>query len=148
MSSGTEIIQAALQRLGAHSVLSPAGPEAIATGRDYLNGMLQSWESIYIDMGCAPLNAPGDELSEPMDARNAIIDNLALQLAPEFDNGKQVVSGDLRARAKAGLLNIKKLYQKLEVPKKRVSSTMPVGAGSSRGDHTSIFIEGNREIDT
>lgn len=147
MSSGTSIIQSALSRIGAHSVISPASPESVETGREVLNSLLESWRSKLIDMGTVPLGAAGDELSEPMDARQAIIDNLAVTLAPNFDNGKLVVSQDLRRLANMGMQTIRALYQKIEVPTKKVSSTMPLGVGGTRGIRRASFISGDRGID-
>jgi len=146
MSSGTEIIQTALQRIGVHSVAAPASPEAIVSGKDMLNSMLQMWQSIGVELGAVPLNAPGDELGEPMDARAGIIDNLAIYMAPEFSNGKQIVSPELSRSARIGYAFIKKMYQSIEIPKKKMSSTMPLGAGSTRGNHAAVFINGSREI--
>ena len=109
MSDGTSIIQKALQKIGAHSVISPASAEAILVGKDALNSMIEMWLSKGIDFGFAPLNAPGDDLNEPADTRNGIIFNLALILAPDFDNGKTVVSRDLKDIARSEFNTIKRL---------------------------------------
>jgi len=146
MSSGTEIITEALQKIGAASVVAPADPDAIVAGKNALNSMLQQWLSVGIDMGTVPLDSPGDELSEPMDARNGIVDNLALMLAPFFSNGKQVVTPELSRSAKIGYIFIKKMYQPVVIPQKKVSSTMPMGAGSTRGVWRSTFAENEREL--
>jgi|GEM_PF-3356544 hypothetical protein len=147
MSSGTEIITAALQKIGAHSVASPASPEAIVDAKSILNSMLQMWQSDRIDMGVVPLDAPGDELSEPMDAKLGIIYNLAIMLAPDFSNGKQVVSPELSRGARIGYTFIKKMYQPVVIPQKKVSSTMPMGAGSTRGVWRSTFVDQDRELE-
>lgn len=147
MSSGTEIITEALQKIGVASVAAPASPEAIDTAKNTLNGMLQMWQSVGVDMGVVPLNAPGDELSEPLDARNGIVNNLAIMLAPDFSNGKQVVSPELSRNARIGYTFIKKMYQPVVIPQKKVSSTMPKGAGSTRGVWRSTFAEQNRELE-
>jgi len=136
MSDGTTIIQKALQRIGAHSVISPASSEAILVGKDALNSMIEMWLSKGIDFGFAPLDAPGDDLNEPADTRNGIISNLAIFLAPDFDNGKTVVSQDLKNIARSEFNNIKRLYRKVVVPDKVVSSTLPKGAGSD-----SLFLD-------
>jgi len=133
MSSGTSIIQSALKRIGANSLAQPASPEAITEGRDILNSMLQLWLSQDIDLGIVPLDAPGDELGEPLDSRNAIVDNLALRLSSLFDNGNNVVSPQLTANAKREFNLIKAIYQVVDVPVKIVSSTLPVGQGNRTG---------------
>lgn len=132
MSSGTFIIQSAYQRIGAHSLAAPATPEAIEAGQFILNSMMQLWLSENIDLGTVPLNAPGDELSEPGDSTNAIIDNLSLLLAPNFDNGRPIVSPQLKTNAKFGKALIRNLYQQITIPEKVVSSTLPVGQGGRR----------------
>lgn len=148
MSSGTELIHAALKRIGAHSVVSPADPETVDTARNTLNSMLEGWRSKGIDMGTVPINAPGDEVSEPLDVRQAIIDNLAMLLAPNKSSGKPVVSPELRVAAASGMRSIRVLYQKINVPNKKVSSTMPMGAGSTRGVWASNFAGQDREIES
>lgn len=139
MSSGTEIIQQALKRIGAHGITQPAAPETIVVGRDILNSMLQMWLSEGIDLGIVPLDAPGEELGEPLDARNAIIDNLALWLSPDFDNGENIVSEQLMSNARKGKNIIRNLYQDVVIPLKIVSSTLPVGQGNRTGFLRRVF---------
>jgi hypothetical protein len=135
MSSGTEIIQDALKEIGAYSVASPAAPESITDVMRKLNSMVQSWESLGIKTGMVPLEVPGNELSEPMDIRNAVVENLAISAAPLFDNAKAVVSAELRMSAAKGMAHAKKFYQIITVPQKTVSSTMPLGAGNRRDEY-------------
>lgn len=130
MSTGTAIIQEALQEIGAHSVASPAGPESIETGRKKLNSMIQRWESELIIMGCVPLSAPGQELSEPSDARDAIVQNLALRLVPNFNNGRAVNITDLKEQAKDGLRYLERNYKTHTIPKRVPSATLPKGEGN------------------
>lgn len=139
MSTGTEIIQRALQMIGAHSIVSPADPDSIVLGFERLNSMLEMWLSLGIVIGFTPLGVPGDELNEPVDTQGGIIANLALQLAPYFDNGKGISSAELSRDARLGYHNIKNLYQKVSIPNKIVSSTLPIGAGNSRGGHRRVF---------
>ncbi len=141
MTTGTDIIQRALQAIGAHSIVSPADPDSIVLGFEELNSMLEMWLSIGITIGFTPLKVPGDELNEPPDTRNGIISNLALQLAPAFDNGKIIVSQHLQRNARLGYFNIKNLYQTITIPDKVVSSTLPVGAGNSRFARNRIFFK-------
>lgn len=143
MSTGTVIIERGLQSIGAHSIVSPADPESIILGMEKLNSMLEMWLTLGIVLGVTPLKVPGNELNEPDDARNGIITNLAIEMAPDFDNGKIVVSPALERNARVSYNNIKNLYQKITIPKKVVSSTLPVGAGANRGvDRRVFFPEG------
>ena len=132
MSSGTEIIQEALGEIGAHSVASPAPAESVSVGMAVLNSMLQQWFDIGIDLGIMPLKNPGDELGEPMGARMGIVKNLAIVLAPKFDNGVSVVSQDLAKQSRNTYGQIRKMYQSITIPKKTVSSLMPLGSGHDR----------------
>ncbi len=139
MSTGTEIIKEALQGIGAHSIISPASPASIELGKKKLNSMLEMWLSKGISIGFTPLDVPGNELNEPPDTRNGIISNLSIELSPDFDNGKAIVSQELRRNARVGFSDIKNLYQIITVPNKVVSSTLPVGAGNSRGINRRVF---------
>lgn len=134
MSTGTAIITDALQEIGATSVVSPASPESIEAGRKKLNSMMEMWLSRNIILGTVPLELAGDALNEPEDARNGIVSNLALRLAPSFSNGKQIVSPELRSNARADFLTIKSLYGSVTIPDKVLSSTTPIGAGNSQDD--------------
>ena len=142
MTTGTVLIKKALQRIGADSIVAPASAEAIDNGLFYLNTLLELWLSKGIDIGTVPIAAAGDEVNEPVDARSAIINNLAVELAPDFDNGKNVVSTVLLAAAKREFATIKNLYQQLTIPEKVYSSTLPQGVGNqfrSFGTGGSIF---------
>lgn len=132
MTIGTDIIKRALQKIGAQSNIAPASPESIELGMKILNSMLELWLSQNIQIGFTPLKAPGDELNEPPDTTNGIISNLAIQLAPDFDNGGQIVSIELRTLARVDLIQIKRIYEKITVPRKVVSSTLPTGQGNQR----------------
>jgi hypothetical protein len=144
MSSGTEIIQNALQHLGVHSVIAPAGAESISIGKDTLNSMLASWLAVGLDLGCNELAKPGDELAEPLSAKNCIEQNLAIMMAPYF---KKEVGRTLYSNAAKTLKEVKKQYQSITVPKKKVSSTMPLGAGNRRGYFHRNFAGNDNELD-
>jgi len=139
MSTGTTIIERALQRIGAHSAVSPASPASIILGMERLNSMLEMWLSQGIVIGVTGLAVPGDELNEKPDTKNGVIDKLALSLAPDFDNGKQIVSQQLRDDARMNFAHIKNVYQQISIPDKVVSSTLPVGAGNSQGVNRRVF---------
>jgi len=133
MTAGVTIIKGALQEIGVHSLVAPAAPESITLGMNKLNSMLEMWLTLGFKIGFTPLKAPADDLGEPADATNGIISNLAIVLSPSFNNGKQIVSPELRIEARVGFQNIKNLYQTLTIPKKVVSSTLPLGAGNRHG---------------
>jgi len=146
MSTGTIIIQDSLSNIGAHSVIRPAGPESISIGLRRLTGMMELWLSDSILLGVTPLVAPGDELNEPTDATQVIINKLSIELSPLFNNGKQVTTPEVRLNAKLGFATIKKLYQTVTIPCKRVSGTLPRGEGGTRGRNSRTFFIGNRRL--
>lgn len=132
MTIGTKIIQRALRKIGAHSNIAPASPDSVVLGMDNLNSMLELWLSKNIRIGFTPLEAPGDELNEPPDTTNGIVNNLAIILSPDFDNGKQIVSNELRTNARVEFTDIKRIYLSVTIPEKVVSSTLPKGIGNQR----------------
>lgn len=133
MSTGTVLIQEAFRRIGVHSIASPAPAESQLLAMDTLNTMLQLWMSWGIDLQTIPLSVIGGEVAEPIDAKNAIIDNLAVMVSPNFDNGETIVSDQLRSNANLGFNMVKTLYTKFTIPNKVPSSTLPTGAGNSKG---------------
>jgi hypothetical protein len=141
MSTGTEIIHEALQEIGAHSDVAPASSASVTLGMKKLNSMLESWLSQGINVGFTPLSVPGDDLDESPSSRGGIVYQLALRLAGPFDNGKNIVSQDLRRNARIEFQVIKNLYKRVTVPEKVVSSTLPVGAGNSKGTNRRVFFK-------
>jgi len=131
MSSSTDIITKAYKRIGAYTVFNIPPDEAIIEGMEALNGMLDRWRSKFINIPFVNIDVPGQELAEPVDATEAIIDNLAIQLSSNFSNGSLVVvSQDLRTNARVGFIDLKKAYRCMPIPKFTLSSTTPVGQGN------------------
>jgi len=147
MSTGTYICQRALQRIGAHSVVQPATPNTIDDAFEVLQGMIQEWGDQGIDLGIVPIVSVGNDISEPISARNPIINNLAILLAPDFDNGKNIVSPALLSAARSGYNRVKDLYQTITVQQKCPSSTLPAGAGNSQGINNRVFFGQDAELD-
>ncbi|MGI9306782.1 MAG: hypothetical protein ACR2P5_05695 [Gammaproteobacteria bacterium] len=136
MSDGTAIITEALQESQIVSVVVPASPEQINHGLGKLNSMVQMWISMGIKMNLVPLPTAGDQLHEPADARNGIVLNLAILLATAY---KRPVSDDLRTAGAKELAMIKLLYQEICIPDAVPSSTLPKGAGNSKGVDSKRF---------
>lgn len=127
MTTGTKIIQSALSKIGAHSPLQPANPESLEAALSTLNAMISEWEDELILMGVVPLKVINSELSEPSGAKNAIIYNLAIALAPDF-SGSQV-STELKTQASKGYNKIKRVWKEIEIPKRKARGTYPKGQG-------------------
>tara|TARA_R110000782_G_scaffold257913_1_gene347423 strand:+ start:782 stop:1216 length:435 start_codon:yes stop_codon:yes gene_type:complete len=140
MSTGTYIVTSALQKIGAHSVLKQADPESLENGRKALNSYIAQLYDNDIDIGAVPLQALGDELSEPMGATNYIVANLALLLEPDH-SGSQI-SQQLRVTALRGENWIRNKYQTIDQPKPVVRNTLPTGAGNFGRSHRAFFKKG------
>lgn len=136
MSTGTKLVQGALSRLGAHSPIKPAGPEAIDVGKDALNSMYAKWQDDNIEFGAVPLDAVGDEFSEPMGLTNTVMDNLAIELQPLFPGAQ--ISADLRINANKGYQDLLTKAQPITIPQQVVRETLPIGQGN-KGRHRTFF---------
>lgn len=142
MSIGTEIIQEALEEISAHSALKPSNPTSLERGKNVLNGMIARLQDDGVDMGCVPLKEVGSELSEPLGARNGIIQNLAILLHPKFPGSQ--LSPTLIANARDSLKGMRDDWKIVTIPKKKVNKSFPVGQGNTQSDTWSdpFFIEG------
>jgi len=131
MSIGTKIIKKALRKIQVDTLNSPASPEDIEGAVTVLNSMLHLWLSKGIDIGFTPLEAAGDELSEPEDTTNAIITNLALRLADDYEDGQAVVTQTLINNATRDFEDLANVgYRLIEVPQIIPSSTLVTGEGN------------------
>lgn len=139
MSTGTALVQDGARLIGAHSILNPLDTDSLQVGFVALNNMMALWLSQGIDIGHVPLETVSDEMAEPGDTRNAIIEQLAIQLAPYFFTGQSVVSADLRSIANRDYRLVKRIYQVLTIPFKVVSATLPKGEGNSKGIDRRVF---------
>lgn len=149
MSTGTDIITDALKEIGVVSAVSPANNESLQDGLKKLNSMMEIWLSQGIIIGFSPLDVIGNDLNEPLDCRSGIVSNLAIECAPLFNNGDQIVSPQLRSNARRDIAIIKSLYRTNEIPKKVLSSTTPIGAGNARsgGFNNRTFWPKGGEVD-
>ncbi len=136
MSTGTALIEDALKENGVVSIVVPSSPEQITDGMNKLNSMLQQWVTQNIFLGTVPITEPGQAVEEPVDARNAIVFKLAILLANLYS---VPVSADLRGNAAREFAIIKRNYQKLEIPDKILSSTLPLGQGNAKGIDARVF---------
>ncbi|MCP5005424.1 MAG: hypothetical protein GY941_16030 [Planctomycetes bacterium] len=128
MSTGTKIVQNALKQIGAFSPVKPTNPESLEDVKDLLNSMLARWQDEGIETGAVPLDAIGDEFSEPMGLYNTFVFNLAIEAQPLFPSG--TISPELRASANETYNQMKKLYQTFTIPKKVARSTLARGQGN------------------
>lgn len=139
MASGTDLIKRAYRKIGADSRLKPATPEAIEDGRVELNSMVEEWLEHDIDIGFTPIKQASDETSIPVGAENAVVSNLAVRTSVFFDNGTVIVSPELSNQAANDFFRLADTYEKITIPLKVVSSTLPRGAGNTRGINPRIY---------
>ncbi len=141
MSTGTKIVRLALQKIGVYSVVNPTNSETLEDVKDELNSLLARWQDDDIDCGAVPLNAIGDEFSEPLALTSVFSSNLAVTVAPMFPAAK--VSPLLISEAKKGCADMITKYQTRVIPKKQVRSTTPKGQGNrSYWYNNNFFTEG------
>ena len=144
MSSGKEIILDAFREIKAHSTLRPASPESILVGFRRLNGLVDRLYTENIEAGLKPLEEPDSELDETWDVRNALVDILALELAPNY--GERKVTERLRVNAVLGEETLKN-YRSLTINNKKPTSTLPTGQGNQKGqDRASFFGPDSEEL--
>ena len=144
MTTAATIIQNAMQKIGVHSPLQPASPEALATGLSVLNSFRSQLEDQSIFTGAVPVESTGDDWCEALGARNALEYNLALALIPDFPSGQ--VSPELRRQANLGMAHLKRKWKTLNIPKPQVRDTLPKGQGNTadRGlFHETFFQDGD-----
>lgn len=139
MTTGTKIIERALTHIGVNSPLKSVNPESVTQGMDTLNSLIASWQDEGIEMGAVPLKTPGQELSEPLGARNGIEFNLAVIMAPDFPSA--TISPFVLRQASIGFNDIKINWQILTIPKKKTRGTLPMGQGNRRRERN-FFDEG------
>lgn len=140
MSSGNAIVVDALAAANITSKFTPAEPEQLNEGFKRLESMLQLWLSKGIVLGTVFTDAIGEDIYEPVEARNAIVDNLAISLAHFY---RMPISQELLSNARLGYNDMLLLFQELTIPNKVVSSTLPKGQGNRKGiDAREYFIPG------
>jgi hypothetical protein len=128
MSTGTYIVTRALQKIGAHTKMKPANPDSLENGMMVLNSYISSLQDDDIDTGAVPLDAIGDELSEPQGITNHIVNNLAMELEPDHPGAQ--ISPQLRVNAAKGAAMIRRKYKITIIPKQVVRETLAKGQGN------------------
>jgi len=139
MSTGTQLVQGAARKIGVHSDVDPMTTESLIVGFEILLPLLQLWQSQGIKFQFVATTLPGEDIFEPADVTNAIKNNLAIAMAPDFEDGEIIVSPMLENIAESDYEWIKTLYQVFTVPNKVASSLLPRGSGNSKGIFRKVF---------
>jgi hypothetical protein len=144
MSTGTKLIQNALKKLGVFSIVKPTNPEQLEDVKDSLNSMLARWQDDGIECGAVPLNAIGDDFSEPLGLTNVFEDNLAIEVQPYFESAK--ISTRLLTNANKGYQDMLTKYRSVTIPKLQARSTLPKGQGNRHHRYDNTFFDAGEEI--
>ena len=129
MYTKREIVEAAFEEIGLAAYVYDLSPEQLQSGMRKLDRMVAVWNNRGIRLGYPlPSTSTGSDLDDdanvPDSANQALILNLAIQIAPSF--GK-VVSPDTRVGAKQALQG---LLNKSTFPiERQLPGSMPAGAG-------------------
>ncbi len=147
MSTGTKIVQGALQKIGVHTANKPANATALENGRIALNNMMSAWLDDDIILGVAPLESIGDELGEPWGVTHIIEANLAIWVQPDHESS--TISSQLSINANEGRIFIEAKYQDFDIPEAVPRATMPLGQGNRRNAYLNsgrIFVGKDKTI--
>ena len=125
MATATEIITRSLTRLGIRSAETSLQPDELQDGLDLLNDMLSNWEGAGYNLGFSPIAGLTDEVRVPRGANAAIIDSLAIMMAPEYS---RPISPALAASAKLSFDNM--LVANVFIGDVDMPSTLPKGSGN------------------
>ncbi|MGH1470159.1 MAG: packaged DNA stabilization gp4 family protein [Cellvibrionaceae bacterium] len=130
------IIRDALQEINVQESEQPLiGSEASMAIR-YLNRMMMSWPS---DIGYRPVDSIEDVICIPVYAEEAIVLNLAIRLAPQFDIP---VSIDLRQNANTAYTNL--LVRTTRLTQATYPAGIPMGRGYENTFYTGKEDGGNK----
>lgn len=140
MSTGTKIVQTALFKIGKYSPLKPTNPETLEEVLNALNSMTAEHLDDCIDYGAVPLQALGDEYSEPQGMFNTITNLLAIECVTLFPG--TVVSTELARQARIGKDKMEAKYKTLEVPNRTTGETLPKGQGNKAYWNRTYFADG------
>lgn len=84
MATANYIVTRALSRLGVKQVETPIEASELDDGVSLLNEMLTNWEPVH-HLGFTKVTSSNDEVSIPSVSELAVIDALAISMAPEYN---------------------------------------------------------------
>ncbi len=125
MATANHFIIRALTRLGIRASETSLQADEIQDGLYVLNDMLSAMEP-GLRLGFSPVEGITDEVRIPREANGAMIDQLAIKLAPEFGRS---VSIDLLRSAKDSWRNM--LISMIFIGDVDYPSTLPKGSGNN-----------------
>ena len=129
MATATKIVTRALTRLGIKASETAIEPEELQDGLDLLNDMLSNWEEAGYNLGFSPVSNLTGEVRIPRGANQAVIDSLAIMMAPEYS---RPISPALVASAKLSFANM--VSANVFIGDVDYPSTLPRGSGNQCDD--------------
>ena len=125
MATASEIITDALIELLVQSSEQAIESAEMQSAIRYLNRMMSEWAARGMSLGFTNIVNPGDTVTVPDGALGAVVSNLAMKLAKQYD---EPVTQDLLISAKDGIKAVLHLTVH-QVPTSH-PSTLPIGSGN------------------
>lgn len=135
-----ELITQSLGLILVRSADIPLEPDELQDAITQLNTMMASWN---LPLGYTEVSSPNDELTVVSGALDAMTQNLALRLSPQFG---VAVSPDLRINAKEAKNDLLKIV--IKVNRSKYPSTLPRGTGNNRFRDRIFYPASDAEIGT
>ena len=133
MTTASEVITAALGQTLTRAGDIPLEANETEQGIFQLNTMMASWN---LALGYTKVSSMSDTITTPDYAIDAMVQNLAVRLAPSFGG---MVDGDLRENARQSKKDM--LRQVVKIGPAKMPSTLPRGSGNTRSFGRPMFYE-------
>ena len=133
MTTTSEVVTAALGLTLTRAGDIPLEANETEQGIFQLNTMMASWN---LALGYTKVSSTSDTITVPDYAIDAIVQNLAVRLAPAFGG---LVDADLRENARQAKKDM--LRQVVRIGPAKLPSTLPRGSGNTRSLRSSTFYE-------
>ena len=124
MTAASEVIDAALGLTLTRSSDIPLEPDETQQALFQMNNMMASWG---LSLGYSPVTSTSDTITTPDFAIDAMVQNLAVRLAPAFGG---LVDVDLRENARQAKRDL--LRQAVKIGPAKMPRTLPRGTGNNR----------------
>ena len=136
MSTAAQFIKTALQLILVQGSEADLEADEFASGVEYLNDMMAEWDGAGISLGFTVIQSIGDEVTVPAYANQAIKQNLAVRLGPEFGGLVSPLLDRNATESYRAMLN-----SAVEIGTTSYQSTLPLGSGNtgSRTNRTTPF---------
>jgi hypothetical protein len=133
MTTASEVITAALGQTLTRAGDIPLEANETAQGIFQLNNMMASWS---LALGYTKVTSMSDTITTPDYAIDAMVQNLAIRIAPSFGG---MVDADLRENARQSKKDM--LRQAVRIGPAKMPSTLPRGTGNNRVFQNSAFYQ-------